>query len=229
MKILGIDTTTKVLSIGAYDGVKIYEYNIELGVKQATLLAPIIKRILDALKWKIEDVNYFACGLGPGSFTGIRVGLATIKGFAWALDLPIAGVETLDLLASNAKEESGIIIPLVDAKRNMVYACIYQTSANGLKKKSPYLLITMDELIKKIKAAKYKAKLIFLGDAIPLYKEKLICELGEVSILDKDCWYPKGHNIIEQALIKIKSKKISNTFNIEPIYLYPKECQIRKH
>jgi len=229
MKILGIDTTTKVLSIGAYDGVKIYEYNMDLGIKQATLLAPIIKRILDALKWKIGDVDYFACGLGPGSFTGIRVGLATIKGFAWALNLPIAGVETLDLLASNAKEETGIVIPIVDAKRNMVYACIYEISVSGLKKKSPYLLVTMDDLIKKIKFAKYKAKLIFLGDAIPLYKEKIIRELGEVSILDKDCWYPKGHNIIEQALIKIKNKKISNTFNIEPIYLYPKDCQIRKH
>lgn len=229
MKILGIDTTTKVLSIGAYDGVKVYEYNIDLGIKQATLLVPVIKRILDALNWKIEDVNYFACGLGPGSFTGIRVGLATIKGFAWARNLSIIGVETLDLLASNAKEKSAIVIPIVDAKRNMVYACIYQTSANGLKKKSPYLLVTMDDLIKKIKSAKYKAKLIFLGDAIPLYRDKLIQELGEVIFTDKDCWYPKGHNIIEQALIKIKNRKISNTFDIEPIYLYPKECQIRKH
>ncbi len=86
----------------------------------------------------------------------------------------------------------------------------------------------MDELIKKIKSAKHKAKLIFLGDAVSIYKEKLISELGEVLFLDKDCWYPKGYNIIEQALIKIKNKKTNNTFNIEPIYLYPKECQIRK-
>lgn len=228
MKILGIDTTTKVLSIGVYDGTKVYEYNMDLGIKQATLLAPVIKRILDVLNWKIEGVDYFACGLGPGSFTGIRVGLATIKGFAWGLDLPIIGVETLDLLAANAKEESGIVVPIVDAKRNMVYACMYQIGINGLKKKSPYLLLTMDDLIKKIKSAKYKAKLIFLGDAIPLYKEKLIREFGEVLFLDKDCWYPKGHNIIEQALAKIKSKKISNAVNIKPIYLYPKECQIRK-
>jgi len=228
MRLLGIDTTTKVLSIGAYDGAKTYEYNMELGTKQATLLAPTIKRILDALKWKIEDVDYFACGLGPGSFTGIRVGLATIKGFAWALDLPIAGIETLDLLAANAKEESGVVIPLVDAKRNMVYAGIYQVGSGAIKKKSPYLLLTMDDLIKKIKSSKYKVKLIFLGDAIPLYKEKLIRELGEAAFLDKDCWYPKGHNIIEQALGKIKNKKINNAFNIKPVYLYPKECQIRK-
>jgi len=228
MRVLGIDTTTKVLSIGVYDGIKTFEYNIDLGTKHAILLTPAIKRILDTLKWRVEDIDYLACGVGPGSFTGIRVGLATIEGLAWALNLPLIGLETLDLLASNAKEESGIVVPIVDAKRNMVYACIYQTGANGLKKKSPYLLITMDELIKKIKAFGYKTKLIFLGDAIGLYKERLISELGEVVFLDKDCWYPKGHNIIEQALMKIKNKKISNAFNIKPIYLYPKECQIRK-
>lgn len=106
MKILGIDTTTKFLSLGICDnanpvrntayvdkhnkisnGAKIYEYNLEVGRRLSSLLAPTLKRVLDTLGWRIDDIDYFACGLGPGSFTGVRVGLATIKGLLYFFSL----------------------------------------------------------------------------------------------------------------------------------------------
>ena len=122
MRILGIDTTTRFLCLAFYDGVKIYEYNLEVGRRLSELIGVTLDRVLHALGWEPEDIDYFACGIGPGSFTGMRVGVATVKGLAWGLKKPIAGIPTLDILAQNVRADNNThIIPVIDAKRSMVY------------------------------------------------------------------------------------------------------------
>lgn len=222
MKILGFDTSTKFLCLGLYDGAKIYEYNLELGRKNSSLLVVTIKRVLGALGWHIKDIDYFACGLGPGSFTGIRVGLATIKGLTWSQNKPVIDISTLDILAKNARMDNGLIIPIIDAKRNLIYCCTYKAKNGDIKRISPYMLLSENELLKKI-----KKNAVILGDAVNLYKENILKSEKGVTILDRDYWYPKAHNIILLALERIKQKKFTSPFDIEPIYLYPKECQIR--
>lgn len=222
MKILGIDTTTKFLCLGIYDGTKIYEYNLELGIKHSSLLIPTIKRVLEALSWNINDIDYFACGLGPGSFTGIRVGLATLKGIAWSINKPMVGISTLDILVRNARTSDGLIVPIIDAKRNLIYTSIYKVKFDTFKRITPYMLLTEEEFFRKIS----NNTLIF-GDAVSLYKQRLLSKIKGVTLLDKDYWYPKGRNIIDVALERIKAKKFNSAFNLKPIYLYPKECQIK--
>jgi len=222
MKILGIDTSTKFLSVGVYDGAKVYSYNLEVGRRLSSLLAKTLKRILDSLGWQASDIDYFACGLGPGSFTGMRVGVATIKGLAWSLHKPIIGISTLDILARNIKAVDAKVVPMVDAKRNLIYCSVYKTEGSIQKRITPYLLLTKAQFLKKM-----SARSIIFGDALPLYKEDILRNIKNVIILDRDYWYPRGHNIIELALEKIKQKKLSNSFKIKPIYLYPKECQIK--
>lgn len=222
MKILGIDTTTKFLCLGVYDDERVYEYNLETGVKLSSLLGVTIKRVLDALGWHIGDIDYFACGLGPGSFTGMRVGLATIKGLSWSLKKPIVGISTLDILARNALGVSASIAPVIDAKRGLIYCSIYKTKNGTLKRIAPYMLLNENELLKEIP----KNTVVF-ADAVSLYKENISKKIKGVKILDKDYWYPQGRHIIALALERIKEKKFSHAFDIEPIYLYPKECQIK--
>lgn len=225
MKILGIDTTTKFLCLGIYDGARVYEYNLELGRKHSVLLVPTIKRVLEALGWQIGDIDYFACGLGPGSFTGIRVGLATIKGLSLSFKKPIIGISTLDILAKNATALSDAsIAPAIDAKRGFIYCSIYRKKNDILKRVTSYMLLTKDEFFKKI-----PKNTVILGDAVGLYKDNILKNAKGVKILDKDYWHPQARNIIKLALERIKEKKFSNAFNIKPIYLYPKECQIRGH
>jgi len=229
MKILAIDTTTQFLCLGAYDGAKFYEYNLRTKTRLSSLLALSLERVLHALDWKPQDIDYFACGLGPGSFTGLRLGLAAIKGLAFSLNKPIVGVPTLDILARNAKNTNNtLIVPMVDAKRNLIYSGIYKGGGKVLKRISPYMLLGADEFIKKIRGIKLKAGQIeILGDAANLFRDKLSLSIGGISILDQDYWYPKAHNIIALALEQIGNRKVSDSFNIKPIYLYPKECQIR--
>jgi len=215
MKILGIDTTTRFLCLGICDDARIYEYNMDLGIKHSALLVPTIKRALEALGWQLGDIDYFACGLGPGSFTGIRVGLSTIKGLSWALKKPIVGISTLDILACNASGIGGAVVPAIDAKRNLIYCSIYQFKNGALKRTAPYMLLQEAELLKKI-----PAHAVLLGDAA--------AKIEGARILDKDSWYPKARHIISLALERIKEKKFKRAFSAQPIYLYPKECQIKK-
>ena len=222
MKILGIDTTTKFLCLGVYDGTRVYEYNLEVGIRLSSLLAITIKRVLDALGWRINDIDYFACGIGPGSFTGIRVGLATIKGLGWSLNKSIVGISTLDILAKGVRGADRFIVSIIDAKRNLVYCSVYKTEDGALRRTAPYMLLTEDEFLKKM-----RANSIILGDAVDLYKERILKNIKGVNILDKDYWYPRAGNIISLALERIKDRKFISPFDIKPIYLYPKECQIR--
>ena len=149
MKILALDTTTKFLCLGLYDNGKVYEYNLKAGTLLSSLLGITLKRVLDALGWKVSDIDYFACGLGPGSFTGIRVGMSAIKGLAFSVNKPVVGVPTLDILAANAAKRKGYISPVVDAKRKLIYTATYKQDRGKLKRVSAYRLLGIDEFLKK--------------------------------------------------------------------------------
>ena len=224
MKILGIDTATRFLCLGIYNDNKIYEYRLELGRRLSALITPTIKRVLDALGWQINDIDYFACGLGPGSFTGMRIGIATVKGLAFSLNKPVVGISTLDILARNAGITGAYVIPVVDARRNLIYCSIYRNKLGQSARIKPYMLLTIDEFFKK---TEIKGNAVILGDAINLYKQKILMHMNNVTVLDKDYWYPSGCNIINLARERINSKKVDSASRIKPVYLYPKECQIK--
>jgi len=223
MKVLGIDTTTKFLCLGVYDDGKIYEYAMEVGHKLSMLLDITVRRVLESLGWEPGDVDYFACGLGPGSFTGIRVWVSAIKGLAWALKKPVIGLVTLDILATNIRPGNSDTVVAVDAKRNLIYTAIYKNTSAGLKKQGPYMLLSLDEFCRKVRTGS-----CILGDGAGLYRQEMLKRIKGARILEKDYWYPGAANLIGLALEKIKAKKIQNAFDVKPVYLYPKECQIKK-
>ncbi len=223
MKLIAIDTSTKFLSLGIYNEGSLYGYNLEVGHKLSSLLALTIKRVLEVTGIEINDLDYFACGLGPGSFTGMRVGLSTMKGLSWALRKPLIGISTLDILAMNALPYGHkIIIPVIDAKRSLIYSCFYKNINGSFKKISPYMLLSKEELLKKI-----KQPAVIFGDALNLYKEDILKRAPQSTLLDKDEWFPKAHNIIKLAALRIKNKKFDDLLKINPIYIYPKDCQVK--
>ena len=223
MKILGIDTTTKFLCLGLYVDGRLYEYNLETGRNLSALLASSIQRVLAAVGLKIADIGYFACGLGPGSFTGMRVGLAVIKGLSIVRDKPVIGISTLDILAKNVLLKDTLIVPALDARRGLIYCSSYNSERGVLRRKSEYALLSLDEFIRKFG----RSKPVILGDAVSLYGEKMKSRIKGASVLDTDYWFPRAHNLIALALSKIKARQFSSVLTVKPIYLYPKECQIK--
>jgi tRNA threonylcarbamoyladenosine biosynthesis protein TsaB len=227
MNILAIDTSTKRLCLGLINNqYKILEYNLDSGIRHTELLLPTMKKALRRLRVSLDDIDCFAIGLGPGSFTGLRIGLATIKGFVQARRVPVIGLSSLDVLAINAlSENSKIISPVIDAKRNLVYTAWYEVGLNKrLRRRSPYLLISIEELLKKLRA--YKS-VTFLGDGLRIYQQGLRQRRKDSVFLKEDTWYPRAGNLIKLALDSVSRGRFQDIRRMKPIYLYPKECQIR--
>jgi len=224
MKILAIDTSTKYLCLGLLDGDKAYAYTLLTSTRLSVLIAVTIRRALDALNLEARDFDYFACGTGPGSFTGLRVGVATIKGLSWAVNKPVIGIPTLDILAENFDRDEGQIVPAIDARRGLIYSAVYRKEGGAVKRASPYMLLSADELSRKVRPSSF-----LLGDAIENYRADFIRKIKRVNLLEKDYWYPHPRHLLALAQEKIRRKEgISNALKIKPLYLYPKECQIRK-
>ena len=186
------------------------------------MLAPAIQRVSEAAGLKIADIGYFACGLGPGSFTGLRIGLATIKGLSVVRNKPIVGISSLDILAKNVELKDRLIVTALDAKRGLIYCSSYKYERGILKRKSKYSLLSLDEFV-----GEFRARPVILGDAAALYRDKILSGIKGATVLDKDYWELRTHNLMELALTKIKAKQFSSALTIKPVYLYPKECQIK--
>lgn len=227
MKILSIDTSSGLFCIGLWEDDKFYSYSLELKTRLSSLITQNIKKVLDAVGWEPAEIDYFVCGLGPGSFTGLRIGLSTIKGLAWALRKPVVGVSTLDVIARNAPVTQGLVVPFIDARRNLVYSALYGYQKEFLKRRSDHMLLNPQDLFKKIKKSSRGKKVLFLGDGCGLFKLDILMGVTGSQILDKDYWYPRPDNLIRLALERIENGSVDDVFRIQPIYLYPQDCQVR--
>ena len=132
---LAFDSTAKAASVAICDGEKLLAlYNIDNGLTQSELLLPMAENMLKSLQLSFSDVELLACAVGPGSFTSVRIGVALVKGIAFARNIPCVAVSTLDELAENLHGLNGIIVPCMDARRQQVYTATYR----GRDERSPF-------------------------------------------------------------------------------------------
>ncbi|MBQ3053400.1 MAG: tRNA (adenosine(37)-N6)-threonylcarbamoyltransferase complex dimerization subunit type 1 TsaB [Clostridia bacterium] len=165
MKILAIDTGSKVATAGiCQDGKLLGEYTINNGLTHSQGLLPMIDNLLVTLNLTLKDIDAFAVSTGPGSFTGLRIGIATIKGFAFSENKPCIEVSSLEAMAYNHLYTNYIICPLMDARNNQVYNAIYKRENGKLKIIKEPRAIEMSKVIEDLK--KLKGKVLFLGDGV---------------------------------------------------------------
>jgi len=229
MKILAIDTSTKRLCVGLRDGAKEYEFDIDYATKLSACLTSALERVMRGAGVAPDEVDYFACGMGPGSFTGIRIGMACVKGLAWARKKPAVGVPSLDIVALNARREDGLLACVSDARRGLVYAGVYRVGGGRVKRIGPHLLVSGEELLARAQKARGASKdIILCGDGIPVIKQQVARMPGRARFLDSDYWKPQGRNLLELAGEQIAAGRSVSALSLAALYLYPKECQIRK-
>jgi len=215
MNLLAIDTSTRYLSLAVMkDGKVVKRFHRRADMRHSSILIPTIEKVLKDAHLSPKGLDGFCISIGPGSFTGLRIGVATVKALAYALGKPVAAVPTFDVIAENAKAFEGIICPVLDARKNKVYACIYESDGKKIKRVSGYLLLSSDELKKKLKG--YKT-VTFLGDGV-----KFIREDGD-SIED---WYPRADVLLRIGAEYFRKGKFTKSGELQPLYLYSKECDI---
>ena len=143
MNILAFDTSTEILAVGVRVGGKDLATTAAQGFKHSETLLPSIEACLRNSKASMREIELIACASGPGSFTGLRIGLATAKGLSLALGIPWVGVPTLDCLAYGYGGEGGIVVPVLDARKNRVYAALY----SGGRRTSRYMDVAIPDLL----------------------------------------------------------------------------------
>jgi len=223
MKILSLDTSTRILTMAINEDKEIiFEFEREIDSGCNKILFPLLKEILEKNSLSLEDIDLFAVGIGPGSFTGTRIALSVMKTFSYLKNKPIIGVSTLDTIAYNLRGEiNDLICPILDAKRGNLYTAIYQKRREKLERISEYLLISLEELIKKINSSVF-----FLGDGIFLYRKEILKKIPQAKFGNCNLWYPKAGNLGIIAYERFKEGKSDSSFELVPLYLYPKECSV---
>ncbi|MBQ3665713.1 MAG: tRNA (adenosine(37)-N6)-threonylcarbamoyltransferase complex dimerization subunit type 1 TsaB [Lachnospiraceae bacterium] len=168
--ILAIDSSSLVASVALVDeNTVIAEYTMNLKKTHSQTLLPMINEIFKMTGIDKKSLSAIAVAQGPGSFTGLRIGAATAKGLALALDLPIVGVSTIEMMAYNFNHCNKLICPIMDARRNQVYTGIYECEKDELKQVVEDVALSIEELIEKI--GSIGKEVIFIGDGIPVFQE----------------------------------------------------------
>ncbi len=169
MKILSLDSSGLVASTAVVeDNNLIAEYTVNYKKTHSQTLLPMLDEIVRMTETQLKDVDAIAVAKGPGSFTGLRIGLATAKGLALALDKPIVGIPTLEGLAMNLCGTEHLVCPLMDARRNQVYTGIYRFDGTELMIVKDQVAVAIDDIITALN--QIGEKVIFLGDGVDVYR-----------------------------------------------------------
>lgn len=174
MKILGLDSSGIVASVAIVeDDVLIAEYTVNYKKTHSQTLLPMLDEIAKMTELDLNSIDAIAVAAGPGSFTGLRIGSATAKGLGLALKKPLIAIPTVEGLAYNLYDISGLICPIMDARRKQVYTGIYRFTDHQLKVLEDQMAVPMETVIEKLN--QYGEAVTFLGDGVPVFHE-LIAE-----------------------------------------------------
>lgn len=181
MRILAMDSSGLVATVAILeDEEMIAEYTVNYKKTHSQTLLPMLDEIVKMTEFDLSTIDAIAIAGGPGSFTGLRIGAATAKGLGLALDKPLIHIPTVDGMAYCLFGQSGIICPIMDARRNQVYTGLYRFTEGQFQIIEEQMALSVQELIEKLN--QYGEKVTFLGDGVPVYKkqfeEGLTCDFA---------------------------------------------------
>lgn len=236
MLILALETATLIGSVALVDvstpenasipGMKVVaEITINLQSTHSERLMPSIHNLLQEASRKIHDLQGIALSLGPGSFTGLRIGVSTVKGLAYALKVPVVGVSTLEALAGNVPYHSAVICPLLDARKKEVYAAFFQGGEDGtIRRKSEDWVLSPEDLCRRV-----SERTLFLGNGTEAYGEVLRKNLGSrASFAPPELSLPRALSVARLSLPKFKTAQTLDLFSFTPIYIRRSEAEIHR-
>lgn len=235
MRVLSIDTATESATCAVLDEDKLLgEITFNNERQHSVILMTMIDNLLSSLHLEISDIDGFISSKGPGSFTGLRIGMATIKGLCFGAQKPFVSVSSLDALAFNMTYFSGIICPILDALRDNIYTALYTFDGEDMKRISEYMIISIDELTDMVSD---KGQICFIGDGTYKFKDKIKSRV-------KDCFFAPRHlNLVRASSlgelgIKLLRDGVYEDINTStPVYLrksqaereYDKKMELNKN
>lgn len=223
MLVLAIDTATKIGSVALYDekvGI-IGEINLYVKLNHSSIIMSAIDNLFKMTNLKISDVDMIAVTVGPGSFTGIRIGVSIAKGLVYGTDKKIVGINELDLLAYNSELREEVIVPLIDARKERVYSAAYLYQNEELNRIRECQNGELIDLLKDLEGDRF----VFIGDGAIAYREIIEKELKDKAIVfSKTSSIPRAAVAAKIAL----EKETDNLYTLEPYYVNKSQAEMEK-
>jgi tRNA threonylcarbamoyladenosine biosynthesis protein TsaB len=222
--ILGIETATQQVgcALGGVEGV-LASFHSTRDRRHAEMLTPAIEFLCRQARVDFKEVSVVAVDIGPGLFTGLRVGIATAKAVASALRVPMIGLSSLDLLAYPLRHSSRVVVPVIDAKRGEVFTAMYRQVPGGIQRVEPYRLTTPQELSSELQAR--NDDILLVGDGALRYREVFADahhgEIGSVGFA-----FPSAAALVELAQPKALREEFVQPWDLEPMYLRKSDAEI---
>jgi tRNA threonylcarbamoyladenosine biosynthesis protein TsaB len=217
MLVLGIETSTPQASvaIGSEQGV-VASALVARGASYNEFLLPAVKFCLDQAGLGYRNIGGVAVSLGPGLFTGMRVGVATGKALAQALSVPIVGLASLDLVAYEVRYSPKTICAVLDARRNQVFHAFYRSSPGGIQRMSDYLLETPQRLAVGLESRPEEVLMVGNGALVhaEIFEDVAVVELGTMQHA-----FPTASSLVELSLHRFFREDFDSLYELKPLYL----------
>lgn len=232
MLILAIDSATPSAGVALLDNEKLFYEEISNFKKtHSQNLMPMVDRALKTGDFSINDISAIAVTVGPGSFTGLRIGMGTVKGLSLAADKPVVAISTLETIAYNLSGTSSLVAVLLDARKQEVYTAFYDVSGFFPIALSEELAISPEEFVDLAYELKVKhnyEKIILLGDGYYPYADFFTNSLGNtLAKAPSHLMLPRPTALGNLAIEKIRNNEYSDIFSLSPVYLRLSEAEYR--
>ena len=232
MLILALDSTAQVGSVALCEDEKlIAEYTLNTGHTHSETLLPTVEFLLKSCGVTVDDIDLFACTAGPGSFTGVRIGAATVKGLAFGKGKPCVGVSTLEALATNARAFEGIICPCMNARRQQVYNALFESKDGKLTRLCEDRALAIEDLLKEVSEYAPEKRIYLVGDGAELVMD--FDEFGEqfpvldgcMILLGERLRNQSGYSVALVALEAYRNGNVCTDAELAPVYLRPSQAE----
>lgn len=224
MLVLGIETSTPVSSVAIGGERGIAASVLASGARgHAEFLVPAIRSLCEQAGVPLRELGGVAAGLGPGLFTGMRVGIATAKALAQALEIPIAGVPSLDLLAHGVRHSPRLICACVDARRGEVFAAFYRQAPGGVRREGEHTVLPPEALA--AEAAARSEDLLFVGDGSLAYRDRLAG--GRAEFAPPGLAHPSARSLVELAAPRLARGEADPLLDFVPLYVRRADAEIK--
>jgi tRNA threonylcarbamoyladenosine biosynthesis protein TsaB len=225
MRILAVETSTLAGGAALLDGDRVVgEYVLNIRATHSERLMAAVDHLLHLCDWKLEQLEGLAVAIGPGSFTGLRIGISAVKGLALALEIPVAAVPTLDALAATLPFAAHPVCPVLDAKKGEVYTSLYHWSDDGMSRDWEFLALAPDALCDRL-----RGPVIFVGDAVETLGALFEARLGADArfappgrrLPSPGCVGALGHALLLAG-------QTVDASALTPLYLRPSEAELKR-
>ncbi|WP_449538599.1 tRNA (adenosine(37)-N6)-threonylcarbamoyltransferase complex dimerization subunit type 1 TsaB [Ferdinandcohnia sp. Marseille-Q9671] len=200
MKVLAIDTSNYVLGVALVDGEKVLgEMITNLPKNHSVRAMPAIEQLMNECGIKPGELDKIVVAKGPGSYTGVRIGVTIAKTLSWSLQIPIVGVSSLEVVAANGRFFNGLLSPLFDARRGQVYTGLYRYESNSLTCVEEDKIILLSDWLAELK--KRNTPILFIGNDVGIHKDQIETELESLAyVAPYTDWNPRPSELANIGL-----------------------------